>query len=55
MEEKLLAWAWPSRYRADGAERLRCPIEHARYFTVNDLAAMMSMQYDNQGLARCGR
>ncbi|KAG1167376.1 hypothetical protein G6F35_017752 [Rhizopus arrhizus] len=25
--------------------------EHARYFTVNDLAAMMSMQYDNQGLA----
>lgn len=26
-------------------------IEHARYFTVNDLAAMMSMQYDNQGLA----
>jgi hypothetical protein len=30
-------------------------IEHARYFTVNDLAAMMSMQYDNQGLARCGR
>jgi len=26
-------------------------IEHARYFTVNDLAAMMSMQYDNQGLS----
>ncbi|CTP86434.1 hypothetical protein A6R71_02825 [Xanthomonas translucens pv. arrhenatheri] len=26
-------------------------IEHARYLTVNDLAAMMSMQYDNQGLA----
>lgn len=26
-------------------------IEHARYFTVNDLAAMMAMQYDNQGLA----
>jgi hypothetical protein len=26
-------------------------IEHARFFTVNDLAAMMSMQYDNQGLA----
>lgn len=25
-------------------------IEHARYFTVNDLAAMMAMQYDNQGL-----
>jgi hypothetical protein len=30
-------------------------IEHARYLTVHDLAAMMSMQYDNQGLARCGR
>lgn len=26
-------------------------VEHARYFTVNDLAAMMAMQYDNQGLA----
>ncbi|WP_068831061.1 hypothetical protein, partial [Xanthomonas translucens] len=26
-------------------------IEHARYLTVNDLAAMMSMQYDNKGLA----
>lgn len=26
-------------------------IEHARYFTFNDLAAMMAMQYDNQGLA----
>lgn len=26
-------------------------IEHARYFTLNDLAAMMAMQYDNQGLA----
>lgn len=25
-------------------------IEHARYLTVHDLAAMMSMQYDNQGL-----
>ncbi|MCW0450749.1 hypothetical protein NB706_003583 [Xanthomonas sacchari] len=26
-------------------------IEHARYLTGHDLAAMMSMQYDNQGLA----
>jgi hypothetical protein len=26
-------------------------IEHARYLTVHDLAAMVSMQYDNQGLA----
>ena len=25
-------------------------IEHARYFTVLDLASMMAMQYDNQGL-----
>ena len=29
-------------------------IEHARYFTFNDLAAMMAMQYDNQGLADLG-
>lgn len=26
-------------------------IEHARYLTVHDLAAMIAMQYDNQGLA----
>lgn len=26
-------------------------IEHARYLTVHDLAAMTAMQYDNQGLA----
>ena len=26
-------------------------IEHARYLTVHDLAAMMAMQYDHQGLA----
>jgi len=25
-------------------------IEHARYFTINDLAAMTAMQYENQGL-----
>ncbi|MCL7715780.1 hypothetical protein [Stenotrophomonas mori] len=32
-------------------EAFGAQIEHARYFTVNDLAAMMAMQYDNQGLA----
>jgi len=26
-------------------------IEHARYFTINDLAAMTAMQYEHQGLA----
>lgn len=32
-------------------EAFGAQIEHARYFTINDLAAMMAMQYDNQGLA----
>jgi len=32
-------------------EAFSAQIEHARYLTVHDLAAMMSMQYDNQGLA----
>lgn len=32
-------------------EAFGAQIEHARYLTVHDLAAMMSMQYDNQGLA----
>ncbi|MEO8741714.1 MAG: hypothetical protein ABI365_00820, partial [Lysobacteraceae bacterium] len=27
------------------------PIEHARYLTIHDLAAMMAMQYDHAGLA----
>lgn len=32
-------------------EAFGAQVEHARYLTVHDLAAMMSMQYDNQGLA----
>ncbi|WIX06521.1 hypothetical protein [Xanthomonas oryzae] len=52
MEEVLLAQGMA---QADTAllaqESFGARIEHARYLTVNDLAAMMSMQYDNQGLA----
>ena len=28
------------------------PIEHARYLTIHDLAALMAMQYDHSGLAK---
>jgi len=28
------------------------PIEHARYVTIHDLAALMAMQYDHSGLAK---
>ena len=31
-------------------ERFVAPIEHARYLTLHDLAAMMSLQYDHAGL-----
>ncbi|PNR69040.1 hypothetical protein [Xanthomonas oryzae] len=52
MEEVLLAQGMA---QADTAllaqESFGARIEHARYLTANDLAAMMSMQYDNQGLA----
>jgi len=52
MEEILLAQGMA---QADTAllaqESFGARIEHARYLTANDLAAMMSMQYDNQGLA----
>jgi hypothetical protein len=52
MEELLLAQGMA---QADTAllaqEAFGAQIEHARYLTVHDLAAMMSMQYDNQGLA----
>ena len=52
LEEVLLA---EGMAHADTAlmtqEAFGARVEHARYFTVNDLAAMMSMQYDNQGLA----
>ena len=30
-------------------------VEHARYLTVHDLAALMAMQYEHAGLLRCGR
>ncbi|MCC4603137.1 hypothetical protein [Xanthomonas campestris] len=52
MEEVLLAQGMA---QADTAllaqESFGARIEHARYLTAHDLAAMMSMQYDNQGLA----
>ncbi|WDJ47189.1 hypothetical protein JH286_20760 [Xanthomonas campestris pv. campestris] len=52
MEEVLLAQGMA---QADTAllaqESFAARIEHARYLTGHDLAAMMSMQYDNQGLA----
>jgi len=31
-------------------ENFKAQIEHARYLTVHDLAAMMAMQYDHAGL-----
>lgn len=52
LEEKLLALGMA---QADTAllaqDGFAARIEHARYLTVHDLAAMMAMQYDNQGLA----
>lgn len=51
MEEKLLQFGMATPGTAllaqDGFE---AKIEHARYLTAHDLAAMMAMQYDNQGL-----
>ncbi|MEG2981887.1 MAG: hypothetical protein RR831_20540, partial [Stenotrophomonas sp.] len=52
LEEVLLAQGMAQADTALQAQNaFGAQIEHARYFTVNDLAAMMSMQYDNQGLA----
>ncbi|MBN8225161.1 MAG: hypothetical protein J0L89_10135 [Xanthomonadales bacterium] len=52
LEEKLLALGMAQADTAllaqDGFD---ARIEHARYLTVHDLAAMMAMQYTNQGLA----
>lgn len=51
MEEKLLALGMAQPDTALLAQdAFGAQIEHARYLTVHDLAAMMSMQYDNQGL-----
>ena len=52
LEELLLANGMAQPDTALMAQKaFAAQIEHARYFTVNDLAAMMAMQYDNQGLA----
>jgi hypothetical protein len=52
LEEQLLQFGMA---QADTAllaqEGFAARIEHARYLTVHDLAAMMAMQYDHQGLA----
>ncbi|MCI2261000.1 hypothetical protein [Xanthomonas indica] len=52
LEEVLLAQGMAQADTALLAQQgFGAEIEHARYLTGNDLAAMMSMQYDNQGLA----
>ena len=52
LEEKLLALGMAQAETALLAQDgFGARIEHARYLTVHDLAAMMAMQYDNQGLA----
>ena len=52
LEEVLLAQGMAGADTAlQAQEAFEARIEHARYLTVHDLAAMMSMQYDNQGLA----
>ena len=51
MEEMLLANGMAQPDTALLAQNaFGAKIEHARYFTVLDLASMMAMQYDNQGL-----
>ena len=51
LEEKLLALGMAQAETALMAQDgFAARIEHARYLTVHDLAAMMAMQYDNQGL-----
>jgi len=52
LEDKLLALGMAQADTALLAQAgFDARIEHARYLTVHDLAAMMAMQYDNQGLA----
>lgn len=52
LEEKLLALGMAQPDTALAAQDgFAARIEHARYLSVHDLAAMMAMQYDNQGLA----
>lgn len=51
LEEVLLATGMAQPDTALLAQKaFGAKIEHARYFTVLDLASMMAMQYDNQGL-----
>ncbi|GAB3511704.1 hypothetical protein [Pseudoxanthomonas daejeonensis] len=52
LEEKLLALGMAQPDTALAAQDgFAARVEHARYLSVHDLAAMMAMQYDNQGLA----
>jgi hypothetical protein len=52
LEEKLLQFGMASPDTAlQAQEGFGARIEHARYLSGHDLAAMMAMQYDNQGLA----
>ena len=52
LEEKLLALGMAQPETALAAQDgFAARIEHARYLSVHDLAAMMAMQYDTQGLA----
>jgi len=52
LEEVLLAQGMAGADTAlQAQDAFGARIEHARYLTVHDLAAMTSMQYDNQGLA----
>ncbi|WP_372017368.1 hypothetical protein [Pseudoxanthomonas sp. 10H] len=52
LEDKLLALGMAQPETALAAQDgFAARIEHARYFSAHDLAAMMAMQYENQGLA----
>jgi hypothetical protein len=52
LEDKLLALGMAQADTALAAQDgFDARIEHARYLSAHDLAAMMAMQYDNQGLA----
>ena len=52
MEEQLLQFGMASPGTAlQAQDGFQARIEHARYFSGHDLAAMMAMQYDNQGLS----
>ena len=52
LEEQLLQFGMAAADTALLAQDgFAAKIEHARYLTAHDLAAMMTMQYDHQGLA----